>query len=114
MVVVRTVRLQKCLSIPLHACKRIQVAEHLGARLPASPPPGTHVQLDGVRKMPHFCGESAPPQTLNILLMDCSEAPPTVLNARTAAPSVPVVAQPRCAGAHRHCNCGTSTVLCTV
>ena len=30
----------------------IRVAEHPGVRLPASPPPGTHVQLDGVRKMP--------------------------------------------------------------
>ena len=30
----------------------IRVAEHLRVRLPASPPPGTHVQLDGVRKMP--------------------------------------------------------------
>ena len=40
------------LSIPLHEHAPNRVAEHLGVRLPASPPPGTHVQLDGVRKMP--------------------------------------------------------------
>ena len=31
---------------------QIGVAERLGVRLPASPPPGTQIQLDGVRKMP--------------------------------------------------------------
>ena len=47
----------------------ITVAEHLGVRLPASPPPralddqqllaveglGLDVRVDGGRKMPHFC-----------------------------------------------------------
>ena len=34
----------------------IRVAEHLGVRLPASPPPGTHVSLHRVRKMPQKWG----------------------------------------------------------
>ena len=37
---------------------------------------GAHVQPDGVRKMPQNAAKIAPPQNLNILSMNRSEAPP--------------------------------------
>ena len=37
---------------------------------------GLNVQEDGRRKMPQSCGENDPPQTMNILSMSWSEAPP--------------------------------------
>ena len=37
---------------------------------------GLNVQEDGGRKMPQYCGENAPPQTLNTMSMSWAEAPP--------------------------------------
>ena len=49
-----------CLSMPNARMHLIRVAEHLGVRLLASPPPGPQRPEDGGRKMLHFCSKKSP------------------------------------------------------